>query len=154
MSLIRIFSGGFLIVWNADRLISVFGPVYDALLGIFGSQRLQRTDLSQGAQAPSHSTLCWLPDFWGWSLPSGSNARSRPFSAGQLIVGRPSRSAAFRSSVPTSRPAYARGWASVTDRPCYGGMYHHFDTPLPFCATRLRDKRHLPAHILYVRYRT
>src|SRR5471030_1988279 len=51
MSLIRIFSGGFLIVWNADRLISVFGPVYDALLGIFGSQRLQRTDLSQGAHA-------------------------------------------------------------------------------------------------------
>src|ERR1700679_3176552 len=51
MSVIRIFSGGFLIVWNMDRLISVFGPVYDVLLRIFGSLRLQRTELSQGAHA-------------------------------------------------------------------------------------------------------
>src|SRR5471030_2520909 len=51
MSLIRVFSGGFFIVWNMDRLISVFRPVYDVLLRIFGSLRLQRTELSQGAHA-------------------------------------------------------------------------------------------------------
>ena len=32
-----------------DRLISVFGPVDDVLLRIFGSLRLQRTELSQSA---------------------------------------------------------------------------------------------------------
>src|SRR5476651_774452 len=51
MSLIGIFSGRLLIVWNIDRLISVFGPIYDVLLRIFGSLRLQRTELFQGAHA-------------------------------------------------------------------------------------------------------
>jgi hypothetical protein len=35
-------------------------------------------------QAPSHSTLGWLPDFCDSSLPSGSNARSRPTTVNRL----------------------------------------------------------------------
>src|SRR5471030_2877472 len=51
MSSLRIFSEGFFMAWNMDRLISAFGPVYGVFLPIFGSLRLQLTELSQGAHA-------------------------------------------------------------------------------------------------------